>query len=149
MELQEVMSAHPELKTESEDIEVQLSALLDYTVQLANVFRGQNSKGTGKSHINLNKVQLNRNEELHNYEISCFSILPAEMFSAYSEFPNVHSNFNDSSNGFYTSQIIEEYENLHTLLYSKLSNILFLVGCFYANPFFYKPTRSSVLSFCQ
>lgn len=116
MELQEVMSAHPVLKAVRRHRN-SVSAPLDYTVQLPNVCEGWYSKQTGKSHINLNKVQLNRNEELHNYEINCFSILPTETFSAWSEFPNVHSNFNDSSNGFYTSQIIEEqYENHHTLL---------------------------------
>lgn len=48
---------------------------------------------------------------------STVSILPTETFSAQSEFPNVHSNFNDSSNGFYTSKIIgEHYENDHMLL---------------------------------
>lgn len=94
-----------------------ISALFDYTVKQLNVFRGSYSQATGESHINLDEVQLNRNEQLHNYEINCFSILPTETFSSQSEFPNVHSNFNDSSNGFYTSQIIEEQsENHHMLL---------------------------------
>ena len=62
--------------------------------------------------------------------------MPTETFSAYNEFPNVHFNFNYSINVFYTSQIIEEqYENNHVIAYLKLPNILFLEGCYYANPF--------------
>lgn len=57
-----------------------------------------------KRYINLNKVWFNRNKELYNYEINCFSILLTETLSSQSKFPNVHSEFNDSSNGFYTSQ---------------------------------------------
>lgn len=77
-------------------------------MQLLNVFRGFYFQGVGKNYISLNKVQLNRNEELYNYEINCFSILLTEIFFVWSEFFNVYFNFNDLSNGFYIFQIIEE-----------------------------------------
>lgn len=80
---------------------------------------------------------------------STVSAFCQQTFSAWSEFPNVRSNFNDSSNGFYTSQIIEEqYENHHMLLLiQNCQNILFLVGCFYANSFFTRQTRTRLFFF--